>query len=244
MATVRSLVTDALIEIGAYGQDETPTASDAQLALRWFQRQLDAWSAERQTMAIQKVVPFTMPSGTSTVTIGPGGDVDTVRPTWLDRLTYVNPGSSPAQETDVALLDPDMFAAIGIKALQSNYPQQAYYQTSLDTVLGSLFVWPQVVTDVDMVLYFPAGIGVPATLDDILLGPPGYQEAYVYQLAERLLTPFAVQNPTIVGSVRANSERAFARMKRPNMQPGQLGLDPALVPTGGGYDVYSDTYRH
>lgn len=234
---------DALIEIGAIGQGETPAAADAQLALRWFQRQLDAWSAERQTMAIQKVLPFTWPPGESIQSIGPGGDIDAVRPTWLDTLNYINPGSSPAQEVPVALVDPDIFAAIRIKGLQSNYPQQAYYTTDQDTVLGTLFVWPQPVTDLDMVAYYPVGVGVPATLDDILLGPPGYQEAYVYQLAERLLTPFAVQNPTIVGSVRANSERAFARMKRPNMQPGQLGVDAALVPYGGGgYNVFSNTW--
>ena len=37
--------------------------------------------------------------------------------------------------------------------------------------------------------------GVPATLDSILLGPPGYQDAFMYQLALRLCTPFAKTPP-------------------------------------------------
>ncbi len=231
------------MEIGAVGQGEPVSAPDAQLALRWFQRQLDAWQAERATMAIQKRVAFTMPSGQSTRTVGPSGQINTVRPTWLDTITYVNPGSSPEQEVTLGLMTPDIYADLSIKELQSALPLQAFYQTSTDTLLGSLFVWPQVTQDVDMYLYFPAGIGVPATLDDVLLGPPGYQEAYVYQLAERLLTPFAVGDGSVIARVLMNSEKSFARMKRPNMQPGQMGVDAALVPSGGfGYNVYSDGY--
>lgn len=111
------------------------------------------------------------------------------------------------------------------------------------SLLGTIFFWPKVSQDVDVVLYYLAGVDVPATLDDVLLGPPGYQEAYMYQLAERLLTPFAVGDEGVIQRVMKNSAESFARMKRPNTQPGLMGTDAALIPSlGGAYNVLADTY--
>lgn len=244
MATVRSYVTDALMEIGALAQGETPSAADAQLALRTFQRQLDSWQAEYTTLAIQKRVTFTLSSGATTVTIGPtGGDVTAVRPVFLSWVNYIIPGSSPDVEVPIGIMDRDAFAGLSIKEQTSQLPLQCFYQTSVDSVLGTLQFWPEVTQDVDIVLYYPSGIATPATLDDVLLAPPGYAEAFLYQLAKRLLTPFAVGDQGVIGRVYGMAEESFARMKRPNLQPGVMGVDAALVPmSGGAYNVLSDGF--
>lgn len=229
------------MEIGALAQGETAPAADLQLGLRRFQTQLDAWQADSLTLAVQKRVTFTLTSGTSTVTIGPaGGTVTAVRPVYMDGINYVIPGSSPEVEVSIGPMDRDQYMALSIKELQSQLPLASFYQTSVDTVLGSLFFWPQVTQNVEIVLYYPSGVGVPATVDDVLLGPPGYQEAYLYQLAIRLCTPFARQIPP---ELKQRAEEAWAVMKRPNTQPGQMGIDAALIPAiGGAYNVYSDNY--
>lgn len=240
MAIVRAILTDALIEIGAIAVGETPSAADIQLALRYFQRQLDAWTAERAALNVQKRIGFTLPSGQSTRTIGPSGQVVTSRPTWLDNLTYVNPGSSPEQEVPVALLTADEYAVLNIKELPSALPLQAFYQ--MDETNGTLFIWPQVTQAVDMYLYFEAGVTIPVTIDDVLLGTAGYQEAFHYQLAERLLGPFAVGDQAVIARVLTQSERSFARMKRPNLDPGLKNVDPAVAANvGGGYNILSDS---
>jgi hypothetical protein len=42
--------------------------------------------------------------------------------------------------------------------------------------------------------------------------------------------------------VRENSKESFARIKRPNTQPGLMGVDAALMPmSGGAYNIYSDS---
>lgn len=244
MPTVRSIITDALTEIGVLAAGETAPGSDMELGLRRFQHQLDAWQADALTLAIQKRVTFTLTGGTSTVTIGPaGGDVTAVRPVYMDGINYIIPGSSPAVEVPIGPMDRDTYLSLSIKELQSQLPLASFYQTSTDTVLGSIFFWPQVTQDAGIVLYYPAGVGVPAAFDDVLLGPPGYQDAYLYQLAERLLTPFAIGDPSVIQSVKQHAADAFAVMKRPNTQPGQMGIDAALVPSlGGAYNVLSDTY--
>jgi hypothetical protein len=136
-------------------------------------------------------------------------------------------------------MDEDSYAALTIKTLSSALPLQCFYNTSISTMLGTLFFWPKVTQNVEIVLYTPQAVGVPTALTSILLGPPGYQEAFMYQLALRLCTPFGVTVPPLLPEL---ATRAFATMKRPNVSPGILGVDAALVPSGGaGYNVYSDT---
>lgn len=243
MATVRSICVDALIEIGVIGSAVELQPKDAELALLRFQNQIDAWQADRLTLSVQGQTPITWPSSTSTQTVGPGGNINIQRPVWINTINYVNPGSSPAVEVIMGPMDQNSYASQSIKALQSGLPQEFFYQTSTDTALGSLFLWPQPTQQMTLQLYAPKGVTVPTTLDDVLLGPPGYQEAFMYQLALRLLTPFSKQ-VSAIPLLPKMADDAYARMKRPNNMPGLLGVDAALIPTtGGGYDIYTDTTR-
>jgi len=240
MATVRAILSDALMEIGVLAEDEVMTASQAALAFVRFQHQIDAWAADRLTLSVQSRTAITWPSSTSTQTIGPGGDINTQRPVWVSNLTYVNPGSSPSVEVVMAPMDVDSYALQSIKGLQSALPVQYFYQTSVDTVLGTLFVWPQPTQQMTLYLYAPQAVTVPTSLDDVLLGPPGYQDAFMYQLAIRLLTPFG-RNVAQVPLLMDLAQKAYATMKRPNVDPGLLGVDAALSRAqGAGYNVLSD----
>jgi len=243
MAIVLDLITRALMEIGAYsaggGPGETPTAEDAQLALAYFQMQLDAWNAERETLIVQARVGFTLKAGTSYISIGPSGEILAHRPTWLDTVKYVIPGTWPEIEVKLGSLTDDDYACITIKSLPNALPLQFYYQTG--PVNGELFFWPQVTQDLKVYLYYLANEDIPTALTSVVNGPSGYLEAFHYQLAERLLTPFGVSNPAVISLVTTHSERAYARMKRPNADPGQRDLDPAVVGGGGAYNVLADT---
>ncbi len=240
MPTVRAIAADALMEIGALGQGETMSAADAALALSRVQSMIDGWAADRLTLSVQSALSIPWPSATSTQTIGPGGDIVAQRPVWINQMNYVIPGSSPAVESYMAPLDEDQYSQLTIKALPSALPQQYFYQTSIDTVLGTLFLWPQPTQNITLMLYAPQAVGVPASLDSILMGPPGYQQAFMYQLALRLCTPFARQVPPLLPGMAAE---AYALMKRQNVSPGLLGCDPALVPGGaGGYNILTDNY--
>ncbi len=239
MPTVRAIAADALMEIGALGQNETMSAADAMLALTRIQSMIDGWAADRLTLSVQAAITISWPASTSTRTIGPGGDISAQRPVWINTMNFVVPGSSPAVETPMAQLDEDQYAQLTIKALQSALPQQFFYQTSIDTAVGTLFIWPQPTQTIELRLYAPQAVGVPATLDSILTGPPGYQQAFMYQLALRLCTPFAKQVPPLLPQMAAE---AYALMKRQNVSPGLLGCDPALIPHGsGGYNILSDS---
>jgi hypothetical protein len=106
-----------------------------------------------------------------------------------------------------------------------------------------LFLWPQVTQDVEIAIYAPQAITVPATLDTDLIGPPGYRDAFLYGLALRLMTPLAVAAdsvPLLIGP-DGLAARAWTTMTRPNITPGVLTVDAALVPSAGaGYNILSD----
>jgi hypothetical protein len=243
VATVLSIVTQALQEIGAYGQGEGLSAADAQVCLLRFQNQIDAWQADSLTLAVNAQLTFTIPSGTNTFTIGPTGDIVAQRPVYIEAMNYVVVGSSPEVETEMAPMNDDQYDALSIKNLTSSYPTQYYYNTSFTSLNGSMFVWPTPTQDVKVYPYVKQGPGVPVALSSTITGPAGYQEAFVYQLALRLMTPFskkAEDVPLLVGP-QGMANQAYARVKRANMQPGLLGVDAALVPTSGGaYNILND----
>jgi hypothetical protein len=246
MATVRAIITDALLEIGALGPGETLDASLAAVGLLRFQNQLDAWQADRLDLAVLARAYFTLTSGTSTVTIGTGGSVTTTpatttAPMFLDHVTYVNPASSPEVEVPIGQMSRDDYEAITIKALPSALPTQCFYQRSNTTALGSLFFWPQVTQNVTIYLYSLQGTAVPASLSDTIIGPAGYADAFMYDLAVRLCPATGTTMPDGLPALRS---LAMRRMQRPNVSPGTLGVDPAVTNQGGaGYNILSDTMQ-
>ena len=241
MATVQAIITDALLEIGVIAANESPDAATTQTALRYFQRQIDSWAADQLTLSVQSRLSISWPGSTSSRTIGPAGaDITAQRPMWIEQLNYVVPGSSPAVEVSIGPMDRDSYAQQSIKALTSQYPLAFFYQTAIDTVLGSITLWPVPNQSLTLYLYAPQAVTVPVTISDVLLGPAGYQEAFLYQLAIRLLSPFG-KNPQDVPMLPGMAAEAYARMKRPNNDPSLLGVDAALVPsTGGAYNILTD----
>lgn len=243
MALVRAIITRSLVELGIVRPGATVDAALMATGLDSIQGMIDAWAANRLTLSLQLRTVFTMPSGDSSIQIGPGAAVNIGRPVWLSTVNYIIPGSSPAVEVPIGKMDEDAFAALSIKALQSALPIQSYYQTNLIDTLGTLFLWPQVTQDVEIVIYNPQAITVPATLDVDLIGPPGYRDAFMYELAWRLVTPLAVAVDS-VPLLEGMAARAWTTMTRPNISPGVLTVDAALVPNAGaGYNVLSDVMQ-
>lgn len=238
--TVRSVATDALIELGVLEPGETMTAAQGSRALRRTQMMIDSWAADRLTLSLQLMTTFTWPNNQVSVQVGPGQTVNIDRPVWIDDMAYIVPSTSGsnAVEVGMAQLDYQQYAAITIKNLQSTLPTQYFYQTNVNDANGTLYVWP-VPPSLQVVLYTPQAVGVPATLDSILRGPQGYQDAFLYDLAWRLVNAFGVAMPVTLPQMR---REALAVMKRPNVQPGILGVDPALAGSGGaGYNILSDS---
>lgn len=241
-ATARGICINALVEIGAYDVGEAPDADSIAIALARLQMQLQAWQAERITIGLNNRVTYTLTSGTSSITLGTSGtpDLVTERPIYFTGINYIVPGTSPAVETPMGRMDDDAYMNLSIKQLPNNLPTQWYYNQTVPN--GTLIFWPVVQQSVQLALYlYQPYLSGTETLTDDLVGPPGWSEAMLYALALRLLTPFRV-SPTDVPLIPQLAAESFARMVRPNIDPGQLGIDQALVPSSGGYNIYNDSF--
>ncbi len=156
-----------------------------------------------------------------------------VRPTFIDGINYLIPGTTPATEVPMGPMDNDQYMALSQKTLSSSLPQLYYLNATMPN--ATVFIWPKVSQNVGLVIYVEQGIGVPAALTSVVTGPQGYAEAFMYQLALRLVSPMAAQMPAGLPEMAAAS---YARMERPNLDVGLLGMDSALAPTGGsGFNI-------
>lgn len=238
MATARDIIFDAFCEIGVYQPNETMTATDAQIGLGRFQKLLDAWAADRYTLAVFNPQTYVLPSGSASFTIGAGGDLNTQRPVYVDGMNYINPGSSPSVEVPMAPMSKDQYMALSIKGLSSGLPQEYFYNPT--TPLGTFYVWPVPNQVISLVVYASTAIAQPATLGATVQGPPGYAEAFLYQLALRLCNAMGKSIPANLPSM---ASAAYLRMQRQNVEPGLLGVDAALAGyTGGGFNVLTGTF--
>ncbi len=92
-AGIGEVIAAAYLEIGAIDPLEPLTAENSAIGLSRLQDQIDAWGADRLTIAVQDRVTYTLPSGTNTVTIGPTLDaVPFVSPAWSFSTSF---GVSP-----------------------------------------------------------------------------------------------------------------------------------------------------
>jgi len=237
MATVRSIGERALREIGVIGLQDSMGADASGTVLETFQSQLDSWQAESLTLFNFTRTVYTLTSGVSTRTIGPTGQIVVqANPVVLNGINYLVPGSSPSVETPMGRMMEDEYQSLSIKQLSNSLPTQWFFNPG--AVNGTLTFWPVVNQSVEIAIYTYFGVGVPAALADVVEGPPGYAEAFMYQLALRLCTPFLRQPPALTVKLAAES---LARLKRTNVNPPILGVDQALIPTfGSGYNVLND----
>ena len=238
MATVLSIATDAAREIGLIGDGDSLGASAGATILTRFQNQLDSWQAEQLTLFNFVRTVYTLTASTQTRTIGPSPAqiVVPANPVFINGINYLVPGSNPAVETPMGRMMADQYQDLSIKGLSNSLPTQWFFNPG--AVNGTLTFWPVVNQSVNIAIYTYFGVGVPATLADIVVGPPGYPEAFMYQLALRICTPFLRQPPPLTVQM---AKESMARIKRPNINPPLLGVDQALVSgPSGAYNVYND----
>ena len=225
MATALAIITDAMVEIGAYAPGDTISSVHQALGLLRFQNQLDAWQADYVTLNLQDRLTFSLTSGVSSFTIGPSGDLVTTRPSYIEGVNYVIPGTSPATEVPMAELNSDQYLNLSQKALTNSLPMMWYLNATATN--ATMNIYPVVTQTVTLALYLEHGIDIPATIATTVVGPQGYAESFMYNLALRLCGPMSRPIPEYLPKLARDS---YANMVRPNIEPSLMAVDAALAP--------------
>lgn len=238
--TGRNIIKNALIEIGVIGAAETPSPEDQSLALSVLQRAVDAKGAER--LAIFKLLRTTktLVSGTRDYTIGSGGDINIVRPAWIDHATAVlDTTLDEPIESPIAVYTDQQWAGLRVKTLDASTIAGIYYDHAMNSASrGVISTYPTVnVGTVRLVLYTPEAVTGFVDVNTAYVYPPGYEDAYHYELAYRLQRPFG---KPLDRDLRELRDDAWARVKRANFRLSEMGLDPMFAGFGGFYSIETD----
>ena len=209
-----TIVRDAMREIGAIGISDTPEAEESQLALRTLNRMLDSWLTRNLYAYHVKWQQITLTSSQESRTIGPSGQVNIARPAQIEVGSYVRVSGI---DTELRVVSRDTWAAVEDKSLVGARPEIVYYEAA--SPIGTLYFWPQ--ADCDVFLAIQTQLTQFADLTTAYTLPPGYEDAIILSLAERLCRPFSRAIPL---SLANDARKARAAVKALNLNVPELDM--------------------
>jgi hypothetical protein len=175
-------------------------------------------------------VPFTAQIGAEDITVtaiasetwtalrGINGTIATAH---TSGATVQDVGASPPVEIPRSLLTDDMYQNISIKNLTSGLFTSVYYNETFP--LGTIKLWPIPTQAINrLVLYSQQAIRGFADLTTQYDFPPGYEDAFEYNLALRLASPYSRDVP---GGVAQLAQTSLKMLKRANTPMSDLVVD-------------------
>jgi hypothetical protein len=232
VATARELILRAFRRARILGVDQTPSAEEENEALDTLNQLLDSWWTER--LSVYQIVQenFSLTSGTSSRTIGSGGNFDTTRPV---RITGAFVRDSSTDYPLRVAEDRSEYNRIVDKTAQGT-PGLLFYDTAYP--LGTVYVWP--VPDRTYTLYIDSHKRLESFTNaaDAVDLPPGYDRLIVNGLAIEVAPDFGVTAPTGVVAAFSSVKQALKRLNAPAPV---MGMPASIVGGGGRYDIVTDT---
>lgn len=234
--TARDLITATLRSIRVLGVGDVLLAEDANDGLNRLNDWIDSLALERLTIYYvgRTIVPLV--SGKQSYTIGIGGDIPIVRPTTIEAAGVIlDITVVPVYEKPIPIYTDQRYQSwTHQKDLMSPLVQAIWYDHNWNAGLGKLFVWPVPnVSNTELILYTPAALQEFQTLDTAYTFPPGYRRFLRTNFAAEIAPEYGKQlTADQVGSAR----QAKALVKRGNVRPAELRVDPALSHRGEYFD--------
>lgn len=226
MTTVRTILSDALSEIGVLDPTMTMDADMASHALRMLNRMLEAWSAEDLLVYTMDRLTFPLTIGTQDYTIGTGGTINTPRPVQIERASILLTSQNPTQpvEIPIPILNTQQWQNYSVKNISSQFPT-AVWLTG-DFPLQKAYFWPIPQSQVSVIFYQWGLLDTFTSVNDAVEFPRGYEEAIVSNLAVRLCPTYGKQIPQATAILAQSSKN---RLRTLNEEPIYIGSDPALL---------------
>lgn len=197
-ATVREIVTDALLKIGVTPIGQPPVAAESDLARRTLSRMLKAWQTEGHPVYLRALLQPALTTAAS-YTLTPA------RPLRILSVRLKTGGL----ESPMAELTRDEYDALPDKDATGR-PSTWYYDRQREAAL--LYIWPvlSVRDDETLEITYEREIDDHASLSDTVDAPMEWHEAIIYGLADRLSSDFPT-DPMRTAKIKAEAELARRR---------------------------------
>jgi len=235
--TALSLITSALRLVGVLATGETIDTASANDALMVFNQMLDAWNADRLTIFTTRADDYALIIGQQNYTLGTGGDFSTNRPARIDSMSVILT-SNPANPIEVPIsmysVD-DWQTQIPVKSVSGSFPLVCYDDGGFP--LRTLAVWPIPSQTNNLRIYSWQPLILASTLTTAVSMPPGYAEAFRYNLAIRLAPEF---DASPRADVQTFAVESLARLK--SMNAPDLSLRSDVMAAPGNYNWRADMF--
>lgn len=235
MATVRDLITSSLRKLNIVGAGQNMTAEDATDGLSNLNQMLSAWSADGQVIFSRAVDSHPLVAGVQTITMGPGGTIDTTRPTGITQAT-INLGVIVYQ---LNIWSQNTISTQSFPTLQG-ITSDIYVNNG--NPLLTLQLYPVPIGGLTLNIYSMKALSTLGLNDTVDL-PPGFEEAIIYNLAVRIATEYQREASQTVKEVAHSSKAVIMRNNQQYTQP-VSAVDDALNPkymngnNNWGFNIY------
>lgn len=205
------------------------TAADSSLGLAALNRWIDSIAAQRLQIYELTRTTWTISANDGSYTVGSGGNVNRVRPVFVDHVNFQDTSLSPVTEFQTMQpLTDDAYAAIVLKTQTSPYPQAWWYNPTFP--LATLELWPvPTSTTLQGVMYAPTAVAEFANLSTSVSLPPGYQHMIVKCMALELCPSYDIDPNPMLAKQAMDS---VATVKRANRRLLDLSIDSAALIQG------------
>lgn len=180
------IIKDALILIGGIEDDETPTSSQLDYALRHLNRMAKAWSVKGLKVWQWREATLPLVVGQESYTLGVGGNLVINRPLQIANARRVVDGI----ETNIEIKSRNEYMNQPSKESSAGKPVYVYFDSQLTNSV--LYVWPSP-DDTDSIKFsYKSYIDDFDSLANTPCFPSEWLEALVYGLAMRLCPMYEV----------------------------------------------------
>ena len=132
----------------------------------------------------------------------------------------------------------DAWQSIQVKSLSNSLATGVYFNANYARGLAAIQLWPvpNIATNA-LVLYRRNMLATFVDLDTAYDVPAGFEELLEYNLARRLLTPYAIKDEAVRADVLSGARSAMLTVKRTNAvnQVNDMPIDPAWTHDRRGY---------
>lgn len=235
--TALSLISSSMRLIKVLSSGEQLPIADANDALAVFNQMVDAWNAERLMIFTTSASDFPLVANKQAYTMGPGGDFDTVRPAQIDSMSAIlltNP-SVPLEIPMTMYTVDEWQTKVPVKNVSGTFPYICYDDGG--SPLRTLNMWPIPVMVNNVRIYSWQPLTIAAALTTPISYPPGYAEAFRYNLAMRLNGEF--DGKMTPGDMQIAVD-SMARIK--TMNAPDLRLQSDLLPSPFGYNYKASEF--
>jgi hypothetical protein len=226
-STALQIITDALYITNAVGVDQTLTAKETSDGLRILNDLIEDWNTQNLAVYASLAQSFVTVAGQANYTIGTGGNWNTTRPVRIDSpaYTFIAAGNETVSVPMVAI-PREQYDLIELKSMPGPYPEMFLYENTFP--LGNVALWPVPNQVLNVRLRIDTQLTQAATAATSLSFPPGYVNAFKFNLAT-MLAPWFGKNMATMPDIVMKAREYLANIKRANLQTPVSQFDNAMT---------------